>query len=65
MSEKTLWDEYAMAALTGILANYDNHNPKQVTTMAAEVADQMMKVKEDRRFKKERESRQLSEDLRS
>ena len=43
-TEVTLWDRYAMAALSGFVAG---NNPSRCTNWAAEYADTMMELRKE------------------
>lgn len=45
ITQKTLRDEFAMAALTGILAKHDNILPETVAEIAFSYADYMMEAR--------------------
>jgi len=45
VTERTLRDEFAMAALTGIMSRHDNLMPETVAEIAIRYADAMMEAR--------------------
>ena len=47
---RTLWDDYAMAALTGLVSDHLHYNGQELKAAqhAAKIADAMMIIREDR-----------------